>query len=345
MVLQWEDKEVKFDLPYSKMRLINGEKIIDKLDNIEDTKGNGGFKGKLIITSLRILWYSSSSPRINLSIGLGCILSTNMKLVNSKLRGTAQAIQLLTISTGTRYEFIFTNLIPGHTRHFTSITGVHKAYNSSRLYRELKLRGAVVHNKQLKILPLEQVVSTVHGAWNLSSDQGSLGTFIVTNVRFVWFADVNEGFNISLPYLQIDAIATRDSKFGAALVVTSSEASGLFVLGFKVDPEERLRTLYKELSSLHAVYASRPIFGVEYEAAAASRRPALEGGGGGAVAEEFEGVDERAEEMSNAIAAYLADEGLEKDGAPAFCDELGLAVERLKEGYTLQRLWEVVPSN
>ena len=78
---------------------------------------------------------------------------------------------------------------------------------SSKLYRELKLRGAVIHNKQLKILPLEQVFSTLHGVWNLSSDQGSLGTFIVTNVRLVWFADMNEAFNISLPYLQINSVS------------------------------------------------------------------------------------------------------------------------------------------
>lgn len=77
---------------------------------------------------------------------------------------------------------------------------------SSKLYRELKLRGAVVHYKQLKILPLEQIVTTVHGVWNLSSDQGSLGTFVVTNVRMVWFADVNEAFNISLPYLQVESV-------------------------------------------------------------------------------------------------------------------------------------------
>lgn len=77
---------------------------------------------------------------------------------------------------------------------------------SSKLYRELKLRGAVVQNKQLKILPLEQVFTTLHGVWNLSSDQGSLGTLIISNVRIVWFADMNEGFNISLPYLQIESV-------------------------------------------------------------------------------------------------------------------------------------------
>jgi hypothetical protein len=39
------------------------------------------------------------------------------------------------------------------------------------MYRELKLRGAIIHNKQLKILPLEQLYTTVPGVWNLSSDQ------------------------------------------------------------------------------------------------------------------------------------------------------------------------------
>lgn len=63
-----------------------------------------------------------------------------------------------------------------------------------------------MQNKQLKILPLEQVFTTLHGVWNLSSDQGSLGTLIISNVRIVWFADMNEGFNISLPYLQIESV-------------------------------------------------------------------------------------------------------------------------------------------
>ena len=39
------------------------------------------------------------------------------------------------------------------------------------MYRELKLRGAILTEKQLRVLPLETVVSTVNGVWNLSSDQ------------------------------------------------------------------------------------------------------------------------------------------------------------------------------
>lgn len=39
--------------------------------------------------------------------------------------------------------------------------------------------------------------------WNLSSDQGNLGTFFITNVRLVWHANLAENFNVSIPYLQM----------------------------------------------------------------------------------------------------------------------------------------------
>ena len=33
--------------------------------------------------------------------------------------------------------------------------------------------------------------------------QGNLGTFFITNVRIVWHANMNDIFNVSIPYLQI----------------------------------------------------------------------------------------------------------------------------------------------
>lgn len=80
-------------------------------------------------------------------------------------------------------------------------------YQRTFLYRDLKLRGAIVQAGQLIIMPDEQVYSQVQGVWNLSSDQGNLGSFVVTNIRLVWFADANETFNLSLPYLQIEAVS------------------------------------------------------------------------------------------------------------------------------------------
>jgi len=36
-----------------------------------------------------------------------------------------------------------------------------RAYETSKLYREVKLRGALLENKQLKLLPQEQIYNTV----------------------------------------------------------------------------------------------------------------------------------------------------------------------------------------
>jgi len=36
-----------------------------------------------------------------------------------------------------------------------------RAYESSKLYRDMKLRGALILNKQLRLLPLEQVYDKV----------------------------------------------------------------------------------------------------------------------------------------------------------------------------------------
>jgi Bardet-Biedl syndrome 5 protein len=39
--------------------------------------------------------------------------------------------------------------------------------------------------------------------WNLSSDQGNLGTFFITNIRLAWHANLAQNFNVSIPYMQV----------------------------------------------------------------------------------------------------------------------------------------------
>ncbi len=106
----------------------------------------------------------------------------------------------------------------------------------------MKLRGAIIKDKALILLPNEQIYSKIMGVWNLSSDQGNLGTFIITNVRLVWFANLAENFNVSIPYLQMKQLRVRDSKFGPALVIETTAQSGGYVLGFRVDPADSLGT-------------------------------------------------------------------------------------------------------
>lgn len=78
-----------------------------------------------------------------------------------------------------------------------------RSYETTKLYRDLKLRGALIKDKQLLQLPHEQIYNRIDGVWNLSADQGNLGTFFITNVRVVWHANLAENFNVSMPYLQM----------------------------------------------------------------------------------------------------------------------------------------------
>jgi Bardet-Biedl syndrome 5 protein len=52
-----------------------------------------------------------------------------------------------------------------------SVVAVHKAYDSTRLYREIRLRSSLLNKGQLRILPKERLLNRYNGVWNLSSDQ------------------------------------------------------------------------------------------------------------------------------------------------------------------------------
>lgn len=127
----WQDREIKFDQHVGVQKLRKGEFEIDSINAVEDTKGNNGDRGTLVVTNLRLLWTSSKSSRTNLSIGLNCVASVNAKMVNSRLRGNTQALFVMTRFNGTRFEFIFTSLVRNSPRLFTTIQAVHKAYLKS----------------------------------------------------------------------------------------------------------------------------------------------------------------------------------------------------------------------
>jgi len=150
--------------------------------------------------------------------------------------GNVSALCLLTRHGSQRFEFIFTALAPGSggPELLAVVQGVSQAYEASRLYRELKLRGAVIADDELRLLPSEQAYSKVSGVVNLGgSEQGNAGAFFITNVRVVWYAATNETFSISLPYLQIKSLRVADSKFGSCLVLETAPRAGSYVLGFK----------------------------------------------------------------------------------------------------------------
>lgn len=71
----------------------------------------------------------------------------------------------------------------------------------------------------------------IDGVWNLSSDQGNLGTFFITNIRVVWHASLAENFNVSMPYLQMvgflknSIMLPRQHRSGVALEPAAMQGS------------------------------------------------------------------------------------------------------------------------
>ncbi|CAF1022981.1 unnamed protein product [Rotaria sp. Silwood1] len=333
----WHDREIRFDVPTNDLKCRSGEFIIDTLSSVEDTKGNNGDKGKLTISNIRLIWHSHASPRVNLSIGLYSIVTITVRNAKSKLRGSTESLYLLTKSGSSRYEFIFTNLISGSSAMLNSVVAVHKAYDSSRLYREIRLRSSLLNKGQLRILPKERLHNRYNGVWNLSSDQGNLGIFHITDIRVIWHAELNENFNVSVPYYQTKSIKVRDSKFGLALVIETTPYSGNYLLGFQLAPEEKLREVHKELVTLHRTYFANPEFGVQFsieEQQPDQPTTRLE-----SKVDDIEILQSR--EHTDSYATYLTDTG-KHEHEPVYSEELGLAIEKLPQGYTLASLWDIL---
>ncbi|ODM94049.1 Bardet-Biedl syndrome 5 protein [Orchesella cincta] len=321
-----------------------GEKIFELIEPVEDTKGNNGEPGKLIVTNLRIIWQSQKYPKINLSIGYNPITSISIKSATSKLRGMTESLHILAKTKSSRYEFIFTNLVVDHNRLFPVVLG----FTVKTLQRDKNDESAmIVSNKKLQMLPQEQICEQISGVWNLSSDQGNLGSFFITNVRVVWFAAQMSYSTLRFHFFR----SLRDSKFGKALVIETTEFGGNYILGFRIDPKEKLQSVYKSLLSIHDTYMAYPEFGVEFNPDSIDaeieqeRKDRLHR----AITEEVEEIDENPELASDAFAAYFAD-GYTGESQNAhrrqivYSEELGLAIEKPKDGFTLQQLWEVIPS-
>jgi len=60
-------------------------------------------------------------------------------------------------------------------------------------------------------------------------------------------------------------VRVRTSKFGEALVLATQEGpgGGGYVLGFRIDPIEKLQAVCQELTALHKAFTREPDFGVE----------------------------------------------------------------------------------
>ena len=99
--------------------------------------------------------------------------------------------------------------------------------------------------------------------------------------------------------------------------------------------------MFKEISSIYQIYFTTPIFGVDFavESETANANQILQP----KVQEDLDLIEEH--EDTQAIAAFYSQSGVEDDSKFEnifFDPKLGLAVENLVNGLTLDQLWRVI---
>ena len=55
-----------------------------------------------------------------------------------------------------------------------------------KLYRDVKLRGALISKKQLVLLKEEKVINKYENIFNLSSNSNNVGAIILTNIKLIF---------------------------------------------------------------------------------------------------------------------------------------------------------------
>jgi len=165
------------------------------------------------------------------------------------------------------------------------------------------------------------------------------GCFIVTNIRLVWYASMNEYFNISLPYIQIEQIEMRDSKFGSVLVVESTEHSGGYILGFRIDPAARMKQVLQEVRSLHFTQIRNPQLGIVWNS---SVQRIKDEGIQDSDANQDEGDTHATQVQCYANYCLENAQQLDSSDPPVLDNDLGLAMEKLPEGMDRKSLWHII---
>ena len=141
--------------------------------------------------------------------------------------------------------------------------------------------------------------------------------------------------------MQIKSVRLRDSKFGQALVIEAFPKAGGYILGFKIDTQEKMNDILKEIINLHQVFSLNPIFGVNFviEDEMSANKPVLQP----RIEEDINIIEE--EDNHNTIATYYIDGTNAESNINQeiiYESRIGLAIEAMQDGVTLEHLWRVI---
>ncbi|KAM3131554.1 hypothetical protein pb186bvf_016338 [Paramecium bursaria] len=319
------DQQIFFDESSSTINLKPGEKIFVQQNDIEDSKGNFGSLGIFQVTNIRIIWVSNKSSRLNLSIGLGTVYQSEIKLQDSQ-SGLCYGLLFRTKQNAQKFEFLFSAKLNTPFLAFKEILNI---YLKTTLYRQVKISSALIQQKQLTVLPKEQIMNKYVNTFSVQMDKNDVqGTLILSNIRFVWFSNGNELFNFSSPWIAIKSIQKKSLKQQWCVVIeTHKEFGSAYQVGYY---HQQFEQILKEMQKLKEFYQENPIYGIDFQQK-------------GTVQEQKQDIQESVEIINsgyntNSYKIQNDNENYEIE----YNKDLGICIEKLPPGTTIKDLWCII---
>ena len=265
----WQEREVRFDVSKKEISLRKGEKCLDTVSNIEDSKGNNGDVGCVMFTNLRIVWFCVENLKLNLSIGYDCIINSDVKPITSKVSGESMALFIKVKFGSNRFEFVFNAVANPSPQLFNTFTYVIRLYEHTRSYRDVKLKSHILNDKNLIKLNMEEILFGVKNVSLIVYVKGeeviyNNGELLVSNIRVVWFSPNNENINLSLPWIDIRVLKLKNhQKYGQILSLETNKFFSSQLFNFKLHvSDETVESIYKQMKEKYLIYLDNPILGV-----------------------------------------------------------------------------------
>lgn len=305
-----------------------GESIIAINTYTEDAKAHPGIQGQLYVLNTRIYWFLPSQPFVNVTIGYGAITHHSISEGNNM----KDTIFIRTKARGKVFEFVFCIF---HANNFI-YNIMEKAivnYNESSLFRELRLRSTFIKDGRLELLSGEQVIKKCDGVSNYSGDTAKLGTAIVTNIRFIWYAEIVCNFNVSVPLILLTPIKIQSHEiFGKVFHIRTRAEGSPYYFGFTIQPEDKLKDFVVTLEKIRISASKSPVLTTTL---AIQQEPTVQ-----PVIE----VDEDVTFVQDDPSGLYLPIDVETKGHPGIVYEenIGLSIEELPKGVSLFEKWEEI---
>lgn len=369
----WQDRETRIDIPTNQLQLRSGEEPLDTITNIEDLKGNEGSIGTFLFTNLRLIWYKNEGRKLNFSIGYDSIVSTEEKTSKNNNTGESKILSVKCKTNSSRYELLFTSLSEDAPNLVSSIQTHLKIYEAGRLFRDFKFKTNLTKDKKLIKLIDESILQIFTSVTFIQNDNSNVGQMEYSTIRFVWFSSKLDNYNMSVPWIQVTAIKMKDHpKYGKVLSIETTQFTGGMNILFYPNGIN-LDELFLGFNTMWDNSKASPVLGIEikkflaiqdeYEQKAKGTNTVQTNPMGNKTNSHYkitkdsfnqqikEKRDEEDEitdnnyinEMSTSV-IYAMNNQDKRNAITdiAFCPELGIAIERLPEGITIDKLWKII---